>query len=111
MDKRYELQDKFELIMMNKVENPENVEDSVYFQPDESVKLTYPCILYSLSRLYTRYGDDMPYIGKDQYTVTVIDRNPDSKIAKEIIQKFRYASFDRRYVADNLYHDVIRLYY
>lgn len=111
MNKRYELQEKFEQIMEPKVSDPEKVEDSVCFQPDASVKLDYPCILYHLTRLYFQHADDMPYIGKDQYTVTVVDRNPDSQIAKEIIQSFRYASFDRRYVADNLYHDVITLYY
>lgn len=100
--KRYELQEEFE--KLDRV-------TTVKFQPSASIKLTYPCILYSLRRLYTRMADDMPYIGKDEYTVTVVDRDPDSQIAKEIIKKFRYASFDRRYVADNLYHDVITLYY
>lgn len=108
MDKRYELQEKLEDIMAPMVKEPE---DHVFFQPPESVKLEYPCILYHLNRLYIRRADDMPYVNKDQYMVTVIDRNPDSQIAKEIIETFRYASFDRRYVIDNLYHDIITLYY
>lgn len=108
MNRRYELQEKLEGIMASRVRRPE---EYVYFQPSESVKLKYPCIMYSLTRVYVRHADNAPFIGKDQYTVTVVDRDPDSQIAKEILNTFRYVSFDRRYVADNLYHDVLTLYY
>lgn len=102
MDKRVKLQlelEEFDNVTM------------VKFQPPPSIMLTYPCIVYNLQRVYTRHADNYPYIGKDQYTITVIDPDPDSQIAKEIIKHFRYASFDRRFVADNLYHDVVTLYY
>ena len=101
MATRLDLQNRFEEILGSK---------HVYFQPPESVKLKYPCIIYSLSDIYTRNADDQHYSMQKSYTVTVISRDPDNTIAQEIL-KLRRSRFDRRYVADNLYHDILTLYY
>lgn len=81
----------------------------VYFQPPESVKLVYPCILYFFSSAETRYGNNFPYNFKPGFTVIIIDHNPDSSIPSEVA-KMKGAKFDRHYVRDNLHHFVFRIY-
>ena len=53
---------------------------NVYFQPPASLSMKYPCIRYSLSGIDVDHADDSNYKSDRQYTVTVIDRNPDSGI-------------------------------
>lgn len=101
MATRLDLQRRFENILESK---------NVYYQPPESIKLKYPCIIYSLSDIYARNADDMHYSMQKAYTVTVISRDPDNTIAESIL-RFPRTRFDRRYVVDNLYHDILTLYY
>ena len=82
----------------------------VYFQPPESAKIKYPCIIYNLGDIHTRNADDIHYTMQKIYNVTVISRDPDNDIAQKILALPR-TRFDRRYVADNLYHDVLTMYY
>lgn len=83
----------------------------VYFQPPESVKLIYPCIIYQKASKLNRYADDRKYSTHDRYDVTVISRDPDNTIAEDLLERFQYCGFSRRYTADNLYHDSLDLYY
>ena len=84
---------------------------NVYFQPPASLSMKYPCVKYSLSRIDVLHADDRNYKNIRQYTVTVIDRNPDSELPDLIMNHFRMCSFDRAYPADNLNHTVLTLYY
>ncbi len=101
MGTRQDLQSRFEEILGSKY---------VYFQPPESIKLKYPCIIYSLADIYTRNADDRHYSMQKVYTVSVISRDPDNTIAETILEMPK-TRFDRRYVVDNLYHDILTLYY
>ena len=101
MGTRQDLQSRCEEILGSKY---------VYFQPPETIKLKYPCIIYSLSDIYTRNADDRHYSMQKVYTVSVISRDPDNTIAETILEMPK-TRFDRRYVADNLYHDILTLYY
>ena len=82
----------------------------VYFQPPESVKMKYPAIVYSRNRIDNEYADDGVYIQSPSYSVTVIDKNPDSEIVENISLLPR-CRFDRHYISDNLNHDVFTIYY
>ena len=84
--------------------------DAVYFQSPPSLKMTYPCIVYSFDTIDTRYADSVRYKNKSRYTVTVIDRNADSSIPEKLLA-LEYCSFDRRFPADNLHHFTFVLYY
>lgn len=84
--------------------------DNVYFQPPESLKMRYPCIVYKLSKVNTIFANDNPYKNKKMYNVTVIDQNPDSQIP-DLVGKLSMCIFDRTYVSDNLNHTVYNLYY
>lgn len=83
----------------------------VYFNPPESVKLNYPCVKYSLSGIDSKRANDRVYRHTNRYEVTVIDYDPDSTIHETILTTLPMCSFDRGYVADNLYHKVLTLYY
>lgn len=83
---------------------------SVYFQPPSTVSMVYPCIVYQRSLIRIRHANNNPYSHKKQYTVTVIDKNPDTVIP-DYVGLLETASFDRRYVVDNLYHDVFTIYF
>lgn len=83
----------------------------VYFQPPESVKLQYPCIVYSRSNMRPMWADNSIYINKKQYVVTVIDKNPDSVLPDRIIETVPFCSMERHYVADGLNHDVFIIFF
>ena len=83
---------------------------NVYFQPPESLKLKYPCIVYERSYIRMIRADNDIYQANKEYTVTVIDEDPDSLIPDKMIA-LKYCAFDRHFVADNLNHDVFRIYY
>lgn len=82
---------------------------NVYFQPPESVKIKYPAIVYSRNRIENTSADNVIYRQSVSYVITVINRDPDSAIAEEI-SKIPCIAYDRSYVADNLNHDVFRLF-
>lgn len=83
---------------------------NVYFQPPSTVQMKYPCLVYSLNNVDVRNADDTKYLTKTRYSVTAISRNPDDDLYKRLLE-LPYSSFDRPYVADNLNHWVITIYY
>lgn len=82
----------------------------VYFQPPESVKLIYPCIIYEYAPPDRLFANNLPYRDIQRYTVTVIDRNPDSSIPGEL-GKFPMSRLSRIFTNENLYHFVYDLYF
>lgn len=83
---------------------------NVYYQPPETVKMKYPAIVYGLSGILKKYANDRVYNSKRQYSVIIIDKNPDSDIVDRMEQQI-LCSFDRHYEADNLNHDVFTVFY
>lgn len=82
----------------------------VYYQPPASLKLFYPCIVYSLENIQSDYADNTSYKKMDRYQVTVIDRNPESPTPNDIF-KLPMASHNTRFAKDGLYHDVFTIYF
>ena len=83
---------------------------NVYFQPPESLKLKYPCIVYERSDIRKDHADNNAYHTYKQYTVTVIDEDPDSELPDKLIE-LQFCKFNRHFVSDNLNHDVFDLFY
>lgn len=83
---------------------------NAYFQPPESVKMQYPCIVYKRSDANTLFANDEPYVHTKRYQLTIIDKNPDSEIPDKVA-KLPMCVFDRHYTAGNLNHDIYNLYY
>lgn len=77
--------------------------DHVYYQPPETFKMTYPCIVYDLAKDDLIHADDFAYVRRKQYSVTIIDRNPDSLLPDRFSDEFN-AGMERHFTADNLHH-------
>ena len=83
---------------------------NVYFQPPESLKIQYPAIIYSLSRIRNIHANNNIYNQLRSYQIILIDKSPDSTISDKI-SKLPYCTFDRSYASDELNHYVFTLYY
>lgn len=83
---------------------------NVYFQPPASLKLVYPCIVYSRNTYDSVFANNDSYLRRTRYSIVLIDKNPDSQFA-EPIADIPYCKHTRNYIADNLNHDVYDLYW
>lgn len=101
MDRRQELHQ----ILVSILES-----NNVYFQPPESVKLNYPCIIYDRSDIDQKYADNRTYISMARYSVMLITRSPESELVEAILE-LPLCSYDRHYEADSLSHDTFTLFY
>lgn len=86
------------------------VNDEIHFQPPESVKLEYPCVLYEFDNYRDFNANDRKHITREKYIVTHIYKDPTQNLRETIMSLFIYVYFDRVFVADNLYHDVYTVY-
>lgn len=84
--------------------------DHVYFQPPETVRMIYPCIVYNLDEIDTKHADDYAYMRTKRYKITVIDKSPDSDIYEKLLD-LPMCNFDRFYTTNNLNHWVFQLYF
>lgn len=83
----------------------------VVFEPPESVKLVYPCLIYHRDHIDIRNASDRPYKTKRSYRVTIIDRDPDSIFPDRLIENFDMIKYNQHYEYDNLSHDVFTIYF
>ena len=102
MEKELTLDDEFMAILGT---------GNVYFQPPESLRLQYPCIVYFKLGFKTQQADNKNYVVTQKYDVIVIYDDPDEDISKRMLEHFQKISFNTSYTADNLYHDKLTLYY
>jgi len=84
--------------------------DHVYFQSPPTKGMQYPCILYRRDYELANFADDGPYKRRLRYQVILIDRDPDSDI-RDKIAELPLCTYDRFYTADNLNHDVFKLFF
>lgn len=84
---------------------------NAYYQPPATVRMSYPCIVYDLSKVNTLYADNMAYRNLKGYSITYISKLPAEDKVVEILERFRYCRFDRHYTADNLHHYTFELFY
>lgn len=101
MANRLDLQSEFEKSLGS---------ENVYYQPPETIKMSYPAIRYSKKNILSEYANDRKYSMRNCYEVVVIARLPDHPVIAKLLE-FPYSSYDRHYVADGLNHDVLTIYY
>jgi hypothetical protein len=99
--RRKELQALLESILGSK---------NVYFQPPESYRIKYPCIIYTQEKIDRTYADDRTYYKKTRYKVTYIDSDKDGSI-DDAMDSLSFCFHDRCYSTVNLHHSVYTLYY
>lgn len=83
---------------------------NVYFQPPESIKMKYPCIIYHLNDYFSRKADNKPYMVTKRYQVTVVDKDPDSTI-KDEVALLPMCNFLNHITKDNLNQDNFEIFY
>ena len=84
---------------------------NVYFQPPESLKISYPAIIYKVSNRNDIKADDMRYRTLVAYEITFITRDPDANTNDELMNHFVYIAHNATFTVDNLHHDNFILYY
>lgn len=82
----------------------------VYFQPPSNMSMQFPCIVYQRDIADTKFAGNKPYSYRKRYTVTVIDRDPDSPIPDRVAA-LPMCTSSRFFTADGLNHDVFNLYF
>lgn len=82
----------------------------VYFQPPESIRLEYPCVIYKRDRLLARHANNKKYANLIRYQVIVVDPDPDGQLQYDIFN-LPLCSHVRKYAADGLNHDIFELYF
>ena len=96
-----ELQAKFEELLGSR---------NVYYNPPASVRMSYPAIVFSRSRIEKKNANNKAYMRSYRYEVTVIDSDPDCEYI-EAVSSLPTCTFDRHFVSDNLHHNTFTLYY
>ena len=86
--------------------------NQVYFQPPESVRMKYPCIVYERDNVDINSADDAKYLKNVRYEAMYISKEPDTNdIIESILDTFKYCRYVRHFVSDNLNHEVFTIYY
>lgn len=98
MDERLALSDKLHEIC-----------DHVYYQPPEGLKLDYPCLVYQLADIEPWRADNKIYHKNVKYTLTVIDRDPDSEL-RDKVSELSFCRMTRTFVNENIHHWVFNIY-
>lgn len=101
MGSRLDLSKKLRALMGN---------DHVYFQPPENIKMKYPAIVYSLSRINRTPADNIGYLNVTGYSLTYITHDPDDPMIQKIAE-LPYCTLDRPFTKDHLNHYNYTLYY
>lgn len=99
MDRRFELQTLLETICPN-----------VYHQGPGNSQMVYPAIVYERDRADTKFADDRPYSVTQQYSMTLITRDPDDAI-RGVLAALPMCAHERHFAADSLNHDVFSIYF
>jgi len=86
----------------------EDYEYMVYYQPPS--KMLFPCIKFQRNNSWDSRADNILYFFMKRYSVTVIDRDPDSALPDKV-EAMPFAAFDRFDLVDGLNHWVYNLYY
>lgn len=82
-----------------------------FFQPPEEQLIGYPCVIYQLSDINTKYADNSIYQKQRVYQLILVDENPDSDYVELLLDSFEHIRFIRCYASDGLNHWVYSLYF
>lgn len=80
----------------------------IYTRPPS--RLQYPCILISLDNKTFDHADDTKYFTHNRYSLQIISED-DTDIFVDEILALPYTSYDRSFIADNLNHTNLTIYF
>lgn len=82
----------------------------VYYQPPSTVKMEYPCIVYSPEPTLRKDADNLIYFKRRRYHLIYISRDPDDPMV-DAIEGIRYCDHTDTTVVDRLYQTHFSLYF
>lgn len=83
---------------------------NVYYNPPSNTRMNYDAIRYKKRKPDVKHANDKKYKNMNCYEVIVIARKPDHPVIEKLLE-LSYSSWETSYVADNLQHDVLTIYY
>ncbi len=83
---------------------------NVYFEPAESFKLKYPCIVYFMEGNAEWHADNNPYHRMQRYSLTYITQQADDPMVDKI-DSIKYCSLNRPFTTSGLRHYPYTLFY
>lgn len=77
--------------------------ENVYFQPPSNLRLSYPCIVYSLENIDNKFANNNVYKKDHGYKIIYITKDPDDEMIDNIasLPQTRFLNF---YTSDGLNH-------
>lgn len=75
-----------------------------YFQPPESMKLSYPCFVYSRNVDHAAKANNRLYMYGHNYQLTYITDDSETDMPLRVLRKFPKCRQGQPFVSDNLYH-------
>ena len=99
-------QEEKRLALRALIQTAVGTEVKLYFQPGTNLEMEYPCILYMRKDVMSERANNRRYATHDTYDVKYISASSDNDVIYKLLD-IPMSEFDRRFVSDNLYHDVI----
>lgn len=91
------------------VKSLDGVKDAYIQAPTEGME--YPCVMIErASASDVKHADNIKYFLKKAYTLTIIDRAPDSSIP-DLVEGLPLSRYDRFFKVNGLNHFVFQLYF
>jgi len=87
----------------------DGVEEAYIQAPTTGLK--YPCIMIERGLPSdVNFADNIKYLFCKAYTITIIDRSPDSQIP-DLVEGLQHVRYDRFFRTDGLNHFVFQMYF
>ena len=83
---------------------------NVYYQPPESIKIKYPAIIYNKQKPDVRSANNADYLKTRSYELIYISNTPDDSVIDNL-ERLPMCEWIRHYVADNLHHDILNIFF
>lgn len=83
---------------------------NVYFDPPESIKIKYPCIVYALGDHRESRAENAPYIKMKRYGLTYITQDADDPMV-DTLEDLEYCHLNRPYKSDGLFCYAFDIYF
>ena len=81
---------------------------NVYYNPPESLKMSFPAIVYNLSDIRQVHADNRKYVDFTTYKITVISKQVDNPAIRGVLD-LPMTKFSTNYTKNGFYHTVIFL--
>lgn len=81
---------------------------NVYYNPPESQKMNFPCIVYNLSYIEQVHADNKKYIDYTTYKITVVSKTPDHPAIRGVLD-LPMTKFSANFTKNGFYHTVMTL--